>query len=142
MTTSNEELDAAITALPDHRACSILSAFARANQDRLPAVESGALEQPLTVSDDDRGDLARTALQLLARDPEFKDNLSVLVRGNSTERMMDPTTFLLTSGALLALQTRVRVEYKEGKWSFTIDKKAAGDSALKPLIARLVAAFG
>jgi len=141
MTNSNDELAALIAALSDRRACSILAALARANQDRLPAVDSGALEQPLPASEDDRGDLARTALQLLANDPEYKDNLSVLIRGSSTERMMDPGTVLLTSGAILALQTRVRVEYKEGKWSFIIDKKAAGDSALKPLIDRLVALF-
>jgi hypothetical protein len=89
------------------------------------------------------GELADAALDLLAQDPEFAEPIRVMasqpVTAASRQRYLEPATIAVTTAALLVLQTRVKFKLDHNrKWSLEVDKKAASDSALKPLIQRLL----
>lgn len=87
------------------------------------------------------GDLARAALDVLKEDPAFVEPISVMTSQAETasapETYVEPVTIGLTTPALLMLQTRLQFKIDHtGKWSVEIDKKAAGDSAVKLLVER------
>ena len=57
------------------------------------------------------GDLARDALLLLARDPAHERELMNLLTGPETKTFgVDPVTAAVITGALVVLQTHVRIE--------------------------------
>jgi hypothetical protein len=89
------------------------------------------------------GDLARAALQLLAEDPAFAEPIQIMsIRAAapaSRDRYVDAGSIALTTAALLALQTRIKFKRAfDGKWSIEVEKKAAGDGAVKLLVERLL----
>ncbi len=87
------------------------------------------------------GDTARQALLLLSEIPEYQTPLAALVNGPKTERFgIDPvTTAAVVTAALVILQTHVKFERdKKGKWSLKVERKAASDSLLKPLVQKLL----
>ncbi|HXE11446.1 MAG TPA: hypothetical protein VN633_04955, partial [Bryobacteraceae bacterium] len=56
-----------------------------------------------------------------------------------SQRYVEPTTVALTTAVLLALQTRIKIKADQsGKWSIEIDKKSAGDTAIKLVVQRLL----
>jgi hypothetical protein len=88
------------------------------------------------------GDLAGAALDLLAQNPEFAEPIRVMasqpVTAASRQRYLEPGAIAVTTAALIVLQTRVKFKRDHtGKWSIEVDKKTS-DSALKPLIQRLL----
>jgi hypothetical protein len=102
---------------------------------------SAAFDQPASPATE--GELADAALGLLAEDPEFAEPIRVMasqpVTAASRQRYLEPGAIAVTTAALLVLQTRVKFKRDHtGKWSIEMDKKAASDSALKPLIQRLL----
>ena len=57
----------------------------------------------------------------------------------SNQHYFEPSTILLTTAALLVLQTRVKFKRDHtGKWSFEIEKRVASDGAVKLLVERLL----
>jgi hypothetical protein len=94
------------------------------------------------------GDLARAALALLAQDPEFAAPIEMMARqagsgSPAQQRYFEPATIALTTAAFLVLQTHVKLKLDhQGKWSIEIDKKAAGDGAVKLLVQRLLSLLG
>jgi hypothetical protein len=88
------------------------------------------------------GDLARAALDLLAQDPAFAESIRIMASQPSaaSQRYFEPvSTIVLTTAALLVLQTRVKFKRDHtGKWSFEIDKKALSDGTLKSLVQHLL----
>jgi hypothetical protein len=89
------------------------------------------------------GDFAGSALDLLAEDPAFAEPIRVMSRNVADKRYIDPATIALTTAALLVLQTRVKFKRgQNGKWSVEVEKKAAGDGAVKALVQRLLGLLG
>jgi hypothetical protein len=89
------------------------------------------------------GDLARSALDLLRQDPAFAEPIQLAaVQASdpaSRQRYSEPLTIGLVTAALLALQTRVKFKLDSNhKWSIEVDKKSAGDAAMKLLVQRLL----
>ena len=109
----------------------------------LRAALVAAFGNPSTASASE-GDLARAALDLLAQDPAFAEPIRLMASQPAPpQRYLDPATIALTTAALLALQTRVKFKLDHNrKWSIEIDKKSAGDSALKLLVDRLLSFVG
>ncbi len=86
------------------------------------------------------GDLAREALLLLAQDPSHREAIAALIHGPSPRSFDFGSTILIATGALIALQTRVRFERdKEGRWSFTLHKEPTKESLIRPLVSKLLA---
>ena len=93
------------------------------------------------------GDLARAALDLLRQDPAFAEpiQLATIEAGepSSRQRYFEPLTIGLTTAALLALQTRVKIKRDHtGKWSLEVDKKSSSDVVVKLLVQRLLPFLG
>jgi hypothetical protein len=88
------------------------------------------------------GDLARAALDLLAQDPAFAEPIRIMARQPpaASQRYFEPvSTIVLTTAALMVLQTRVKFKRNHtGKWSFEADKKALSDGTLKLLVQHLL----
>src|SRR5271165_4953630 len=89
------------------------------------------------------GELACAALDLLRQDPALAEPIQLMSAqaGSpaSRQRYLEPLTIALTTAALLALQTRVKFKLdSDHKWSIEIDKKSAGDAAVKLLVQRLL----
>jgi hypothetical protein len=107
----------------------------------LRALLSAAFTDPAPPATE--GELADAALDLLAQDPEFAEPIRVMasqpVTAASRQRYLEPLTIAVTTAALLVLRTRIKFKRDHtGKWSIEVDMKAASDSALKPLIQRLL----
>ena len=89
-----------------------------------------------------QGDLARTALDLLAQDPAFAEPIRLMASQPpaASQRYLDPASAIaLTTAALMVLQTRVKFKRdSSGKWSFEVDKKASSDGALKLVVQHLL----
>jgi hypothetical protein len=99
-----------------------------------------AFGAPAITAPPDEGDLARTALRLLAADPATAPRLTALLDGPRAERFIDPNTIAITTAVLLALQLHVRIERtKDGQWKLLIEKPSMSGAALKPLVDKLVA---
>lgn len=93
------------------------------------------------------GDLARAALDLLARDPGYAEPIKIMTNQTGAagvpQRYLDPASIALTTAALLVLQTRIKFKIDNtGKWSIELDKKSASDSAVKLLVQRLLSLLG
>jgi hypothetical protein len=58
----------------------------------------------------------------------------------SKQRYLDASSILLTTAVLVALQTRIKFKRDHtGKWSIEVEKKSAGDGAIKVVVERLLA---
>jgi hypothetical protein len=96
--------------------------------------------EPASASE---GELARAALDLLRQDPAFAEPIQVMASqaggAASRQRYLEPLTIGLATAAVLALQTRVKFNLDSNhKWSIEVDKKSAGDAAVKLLVQRLL----
>ena len=126
-----------MTTLDDATAIQILTTIAQARlrlaaPDTVPtpdvrAALAAAFGNP-TPTASSEGDLARAALDLLAQDPAFAEPIRIMARQPpaASQRYFEPvSTIVLTTAALLVLQTRVKFKRDHtGKWSFEADKKA------------------
>lgn len=90
------------------------------------------------------GDLARAALDVLGEDPNFNHAINLMLQqathGHPTDRQyLDASNITLMAAALLVLQTRIKFKIDHsGKWSVEIEKKTAGDQAVKILTDRIL----
>jgi len=85
------------------------------------------------------GDLARSALALLARDPSMAPDVARSLNLPSTRSFDAGSAMLLASAVLVALQTHVRFERdKRGRLSLLVEKKATSDSLLSDLAQKLL----
>ena len=103
--------------------------------------EFGSVPSDSTVSS---GDLARSALLVLAEDRNTAAAIQTLAREHETalhQQTYDGgATIALGIAALFVLRTAMKIERdKQGRWSFKVDIKPASDSAVKKLIDKLVA---
>jgi hypothetical protein len=99
--------------------------------------DSFGIEAPAAVASE--GDLAREALLVLAQDPEMGSRVSVLIDRPPEKFLGVGTSIGVLAAVMVVLQTQVKFKRdKDGKWEILIDKKAAEDSVLKPLIAKLL----
>ena len=89
------------------------------------------------------GDLARQALLFLAQDPVGEAAIRAMSEAPGRTQFDFGTSIAVTTAILILLQTHVRIERDvDGKWSFLIEKHAARDPLLKPLIQKLAQFFG
>jgi hypothetical protein len=87
--------------------------------------------------------LARAALEVVFADDLHRPALETLLRGPAPEKMPLLETAAIVTGALVVLQTRVRIERKtNGKWSLIFDKATAEDALLAKLVSRLLSVTG
>lgn len=88
---------------------------------------------------------AAAAMELLAKDPRFADQIKAMVHAPATKSMGPGVVegALLIGGLLMALQTQFEFERdKEGRWSVKLKKNATKDALLKPLIKKLTDLLG
>jgi len=89
----------------------------------------------------EKGDTARQALLLLSEIPEYQAPLTALINGPKTERFAPDlvTTMAVVTAALIILQTHVRFyRDKKGKWTLKVERKAASESLIEPLIRKIL----
>ena len=87
------------------------------------------------------GDLARSALLLLAEDPKHGDILNALVNGPPARQyeMTMAGTAAIIGGVLFVLGTHIEIKRdKKGQWSFTLIKKPTNPALLKNLMNKLL----
>jgi hypothetical protein len=92
------------------------------------------------------GELARAALEFLALDPAYAEPIRVMTSqpgGLSAQKYFDLATITTSAAVLLVLMTRFKAKRNQkGEWSIEIDKPAAKDALLKPLIEKLLSHLG
>lgn len=131
-----------INTLDDQSALRILTTIAKGHSDD-PAADSklapemaSAMKAELgitgTVDRISDGEIARSALAVLAQDPEFADQIKFMAEHKVTERFgIEPVTGVVLAGALVMV-LRTGFEFKrneDGRWSIKI-KSAAAQSEL------------
>jgi len=136
-----------IETLSDQQAIEILSLVASAQArradtatDLTPDLDS-SLGAELRISPSPSGDadLAREALQLLAEDPETAKAIEALAKSDRPQRFLGGPEIAVATAALIALQTRIKIQRdKKGRWQFELDKKAASDGLLKSLASKIL----
>jgi hypothetical protein len=88
------------------------------------------------------GELARTALQFLAQDPQFGEIVRDMA-SQDTPKRLDFTTVAITSAAIIfALQTHIKIGYKDGKWQFHLEKKPTSENLLTKLVQGISSRLG
>ena len=89
------------------------------------------------------GEVAREALRVLAEEPGTAEAIATMAEHlpEGGEKFVEPGTIALATAVIIALQTHVRIEFKDGKWSFLSERKAAKDSLVRPLVEKLVGLF-
>ncbi len=135
-----------INHLSDDRAIEILQTVARYQAKRAgvttktaPGLAASlAAELHISATPAADGELAREALQLLAEDPETSRAIEALSNSPRPQRFLGGPEIALAAAILIALQTRIKIQYKKGRWQFDLDKKAATDSLLKSLASKLL----
>ena len=80
--------------------------------------------------------MARSALLLLASEPDYREGLTALMASPPPERMLGPwETMALASAVLVVLQTHFKFERdKQGRWSVNLEKKPTDVQLLKSVI--------
>lgn len=145
-----------IDELSDAEAVMLLKRFAAGNQraaevtELTPAVrealgEAAGVPSGATAGvKSEEGELARLTLQLLATsDPGMAATLAGLHAGPRVEAFGLVLTVGVITAAIIALQTKVKFEAKDGgKWSVKIEKGALNDNLLKDVIAKLFGLAG
>lgn len=135
-----------LQSLDDASACRVLTTFARAQSPQPETQLTPALAQALrefapepAAGPVTEGDIARTALRLLADDPSHQPILTALINGPAPQKMAVLETAGVIVAVLIALQTHVKFERdKDGRTSFKIEKKPTDASLLKTLIQGLL----
>ena len=110
-----------------------------------PAVRdilAAAFGDPMAISAT-KGELARAALDLLAQDPAFAEEIRGMAGqpgvSGASQKYFDAAGIALTTAVLLVLQTRFKFKVSQKReWSIEIDKKSAGDALIKGLVQRLL----
>jgi hypothetical protein len=92
------------------------------------------------------GALARATLAYLSTEqpdagPVIDRAIAMTMQGVGTPSRLDPVTIGVGALVVLALQTDLQLERKDGKWRFKIRKKAMSDSTLGTLLGKLIAAY-
>ncbi len=83
------------------------------------------------------GDLARSALLLLASEPDYREGLAALVASPPPQRMLGPwETMALASAVLVVLQTHFKFE--RDKQTVNLEKKPTDAQLLKAVIQKLL----
>jgi len=134
-----------IQALPDADAQRILTTFASHQPGFSEGRWTPELRQALhnepelsSTATASAGELARTALCLLADDPNHGAVLEALVSGPRPARYSLLETTALLGAALFVLQTHVKIERdKAGQWTFKLEKKPTDAKLLKDLMGKL-----
>jgi hypothetical protein len=143
-------LENRISLLNDATAVELLQRFAR-GQPRAPVpdtLDSTITEQlrgQLNLTSDppetaSQGDVARTALLIVASDSDHRTNIEAMLNNQPAEKFAIIETALIVSAVLIALQTHVRFERdKLGKWAVSVEKKPTNSTLLTKLIKKLLA---
>ena len=84
--------------------------------------------------------MARSALLLLASEPDYREGLAALMASPPPERMLGPwETMALVSAVLVVLQTHFKFERdKQGQWTVNLEKKPTDTQLLKSVIQKLL----
>lgn len=106
------------------------------------AIESlGAQVEAAHVSKAVRdGDIAKSALQLLAsEDPEMQQRIEALA-DTRIEQFLDPVTggLLLTTAVAIVLQTKFDLRYDKTGWNFQLSKPTVSLKDFKDLVSKLM----
>jgi hypothetical protein len=141
-------LEQRIQALDDRDAVRILTSFAQHQSDyydqgTMTPDWSQALANETGVSSIgpvSEGLLARTALLVLADDPQHCEVLEALVSSPAPERYSGVIeTAAVLSAVLFVLGTHVKLERdKAGQWTFKLEKKPTDVALLKSLMKNLL----
>jgi hypothetical protein len=135
-----------MTPIDDAAAVQILKTLAKARLAGVAEVPDaralrGAFADMTPVAGSE-GELARATLELLAGDPAYAEPIATMARNaesGSARRFMEPSSVLLATAVMVALQTRLHFKRdSSGKWAFEMDKKAASDGLLKAVVERLL----
>jgi hypothetical protein len=137
-----------IASLDDATARRVLATFARAHATSAETSFTPELRRALREFTTDpaaaavsasEGDLARTALLLLADDPQHQPILAALIEGPAPAKFGLLETAAVISAVLIVLQTHVKFERdKEGRCHFKIEKKPTDASLLNSLVQKLL----
>ncbi|MFO1428731.1 MAG: hypothetical protein U1F76_01100 [Candidatus Competibacteraceae bacterium] len=135
-----------IQTLDDATARRVLTTFARAQVPQAAPELTPAFVQALrdfipepAPSRATTGDATRTALLLLAQDPQQHAILNALIDGPAPERLGVLETTALVGAVLIVLQTHVKFERdKDGVWTIKIEKKPTDATLLKTLVQKLL----
>jgi hypothetical protein len=134
-----------LSQLDDQTAQRILTIIARARsrdtQQDSPTLRAAlAREFDVTPATATEGDLARQALLVLAEDPATRLAIESIAKEEPTgHQTYDPGASIgLALAAYFALSTAVDLQYKDGKWSFKLKVKPAGEAAVKKLVEKIV----
>lgn len=85
------------------------------------------------------GELARSALLMLAEDPDQRDHIARSVDSGPMKKFALVETAAVVSAVLLVLQTHIRLERRrDGKWSMMFEKKPTDTRLLRDLIRKLL----
>lgn len=87
------------------------------------------------------GDVARTAVQLFAHDPDLRAPITAMIRNPAPSRFaLDPVSgTMLATFALLAIQSHIEISRdKHGQWEFRFKKTPSKDSLVAPLLKKLI----
>lgn len=99
-------------------------------QAEIPESEVGTVTQ---------GELMRAALDVIANDDRFSNEVQTLVSGPAPEKMAVIESAAIISAVLIVLQTHVRFERKPGgKWTLLIEKRPANNKLLDTLVSKLL----
>ena len=138
MTTLTQRIEA----LSDACAQYILTTFARnqpgyheaaLNSEWIEALSSDPTSAPVS-----EGDLARTALLLLADDPAHRPIIDAMASHEAAEQFGLVETAVVMGSVLFVLGTHVKLERdKAGKWTFKIEKKPTDAKLLTTLLEKL-----
>ena len=146
-------MDGIVDSLSDERARRILGRIARARLHQggqaiaLDRELVRALAEEFTVAPGgvaaSEGEVAREALRVLSEEPGTAEAIATMAENlpGRGEKFVEPETIALATAAILVLQTHVRIEFKDGRWSFLGERKAAKDSLVRPLVEKLVGLF-
>jgi hypothetical protein len=143
-------MNSSISQLDDRTALDVLRAivqhgFARGSPEHF--LDSAVIDtlgtqvgaEPISEQVKD-GDIARGALQLLAReDPEMQQRIEVLARTRN-EKFLDPVTggVLLTTAVAFVLQTKIKLHYDQSGWKFDLLKPTVSLKEFKDLVSKLM----
>lgn len=108
-------------------------------------LRAAANAQPHTTPDRQitAGELARQTLTYLASTPDGATTITRAAALNTTTgTRLDPATLAIGALILLALQTELDIQRDtHGKWQIHIHKKAANDTTLTTLTAKIITYF-
>jgi hypothetical protein len=143
-------LEGQILALDDANALALLQAFCSAQ----PAAAVPLLTDPLLRGELEtmfdiglnetvvatKGNLARTALLLLARDQDHCKGIAALVAAPPPKQFFGVVeAAALIPAILIVLQTHLKFERSpDGRWSLKLEKKPTDNALLKDLVKKLL----